>query len=584
MVACRSPAAPGAQPPEHGLGYLHTDGARLLSEDGAEQRIRAVSWFGMETETCAPHGLDEVSLDAVLSSIASMGFNTVRLPFSSACLTAATSTGVDPSLNPELAGAAPLQVMDLVVQRAAGHHLSVLLDRHRISSHQQSDLWYDASHSESDWIDDWTTLARRYADDATVIGADLHNEPHGAACWGCGDPSRDWAAAATRAGNAVLAVNPNWLIVVEGVEHQTVGESTWWGGGLADARHTPITLQQPHRVVYSPHAYPPSIFNQPQFTEAGFPDNLPAYWDRTWGYLQTENIAPVLLGEFGSKLATARDRAWMSTMVDYLNDTRMSFGYWSYNPDSVDTGGLVEKNWVTPERAKLTALAPLFLELPPAPQTAPPTASAPASTPAPPTPLSNHRTGAVGQPFTECESGAGPQLVVHRSRHPHGPVADPVVVGGRLCRQPGADRRRCADVRVAGQLAGRRRHVHPELLGSGMHSGPGTGRLSGQGLGSLDPGRCLRHGGSAGAQHRRKPHDTHPVGDPGALRWSGRVHCSLPICAVGVPMSSGGDGGHSSKSVNSEESHAQLASTRHLRRNPCRAGGRRPGDLGGRMR
>jgi endoglucanase len=407
MVACRTPTPPAAQPPKQGLGYLHTDGARLLSADGAEQRIRAVSWFGMETETCAPHGLDEVSLDAVLSSIASMGFNTVRLPFSSACLTAATSTGVDPSLNPELAGAAPLQVMDLVVQRAADHHLSVLLDRHRISSHQQSDLWYDASHSESDWIDDWTALARRYADDATVIGADLHNEPHGAACWGCGDPARDWAAAATRAGNAVLTVNPNWLVVVEGVEHQTVGESTWWGGGLADARHTPITLQQPHRVVYSPHAYPPSIFNQPQFTEAGFPDNLPAYWDRTWGYLQTENIAPVLLGEFGSKLATARDRAWMATMVDYLNDTRMSFGYWSYNPDSVDTGGLVQKNWVTQERAKLTALAPLFLELPAAPETAPPTASAPASTPAPSPPAATTAAPSVS-PSASVSAEPGP--------------------------------------------------------------------------------------------------------------------------------------------------------------------------------
>ena len=42
-----------------------------------------------------------------------------------------------------------------------------------------------------------------------VIGADLHNEPHSPACWGCGDPNTDWRLAAERAGNAILSVNSN---------------------------------------------------------------------------------------------------------------------------------------------------------------------------------------------------------------------------------------------------------------------------------------------------------------------------------------------------------------------------------------
>ena len=125
-------------------------------------------------------------------------------------------------------------------------------------------------------------LAARYAEDDTVIGVDLHNEPHGEACWGCGDPRRDWAAAATRAGNAVLEENPRLLVIIEGVQHQGNGAGTWWGGGLADVRRHPIRLDVPDRVVYSPHDYPSSIHPQSWFSDPAYPASLPAQWDRTW--------------------------------------------------------------------------------------------------------------------------------------------------------------------------------------------------------------------------------------------------------------------------------------------------------------
>src|SRR5260370_728575 len=71
---------------------------------------------------------------------------------------------------------------------------------------------------EARWISDWKMLANHYKDNPLVIGADLHNEPGAPACWGCGQPTLDWRMAAQRAGNAILAVNPNWLIFVEGVD------------------------------------------------------------------------------------------------------------------------------------------------------------------------------------------------------------------------------------------------------------------------------------------------------------------------------------------------------------------------------
>ncbi len=115
-----------------------------------------------------------------------------------------------------------------------------------------------------------------------------------------------------------------------------------------------------HQLVYSPHDYPASIYPQTWFSAPNYPANLPSVWDAHFGYLQKQNVAPVLLGEFGTKLETASDRSWLAAMVKYLNTTEMSFAYWSFNPNSGDTGGLVQDDWTTPQTAKLAALKPLL--------------------------------------------------------------------------------------------------------------------------------------------------------------------------------------------------------------------------------
>jgi endoglucanase len=359
-------------------GWLHTDGGTIRTEDNEEYSIRAVSWFGMETSNCAPHGLWSINLDAGLAHIKSMGFNTIRLPFSNECLAASTTNSIDYTLNPALQGMAPLALMDAFIAGAKTVGLNVILDRHRPDSAAQSTLWYTAQYPEERWISDWQALATRYAAEPAVIGFDLHNEPHGQACWGCGTAAVDWQAAATRAGNAVLAINPRLLIVIEGVERQGNGTTTWWGGGLADVAGTPVELDVADRVVYSPHDYPASVYHQTWFSDSDYPNNLPGVWDTNWGYLAKNGIAPVLLGEFGTTLTTTSDQQWLATMVDYLDTTGISFGFWSFNPNSGDTGGLVHDDWTTPQAAKLNALAPLLRP------TAPGTPAAPAS--AAPTP------------------------------------------------------------------------------------------------------------------------------------------------------------------------------------------------------
>jgi len=133
-------------------------------------------------------------------------------------------------------------------------------------------------------------LANRYKNQRNVIGADLKNEPHGQASWGTGDRATDWRLAAERAGNAVLAVNPNWLILVEGVERNVPGQrlpSHWWGGNLEGVRNYPVRLSTPRKLVYSPHEYGAGVYDQPWFSESTFPQNLDARWEAEFNYIAT---------------------------------------------------------------------------------------------------------------------------------------------------------------------------------------------------------------------------------------------------------------------------------------------------------
>jgi endoglucanase len=199
-------------------------------------------------------------------------------------------------------------------------------------------------------------LAKRYRGNPMVLGADLHNEPHGPATWGDGNRRTDWRLAAERAGNAILAVNPDWRIIVQGIE-QVGTDYYWWGGNLEGALAFPVRLSQPHRLVYEAHDYGPEIYMQAWFSGPRLAQRLPNVWRRYWAYLQLDGRSPVLLGEFGGR-STGRDLAgqWQRTLAAYIKRHRISFVYWSWNPDSGDTGGLLMDDWKTLNEDKLALL------------------------------------------------------------------------------------------------------------------------------------------------------------------------------------------------------------------------------------
>ena len=238
-----------------GAGYWHTSGNRILDSANQPVRIASINWYGFETTTFVAHGLWINDYKAILNLIKSSGFNTVRIPYSDQMMSQNPVLGTmninRNGINTDIAAdARALDVLDKIIAHCGTIGLRVILDNHRSNagnSAQESGLWFTSEFPESTWLANWRALTTRYNGNTTVIGMDLRNEPHNSACWG-GDPAgcssaNDWHAAATRAGNAILAINPNLLIFVEGNDRYN-NSFTWWGGMLRGVASRPVTPQR----------------------------------------------------------------------------------------------------------------------------------------------------------------------------------------------------------------------------------------------------------------------------------------------------------------------------------------------------
>ncbi len=101
---------------------------------------------------------------------------------------------------------------------------------------------------------------------------------------------------------------------------------------------------------------------QGYFFDLQFPNNLPAIWEQHFGFLaQTATIVP---GEWGGRYGNngnPSDKIWQDKLVQYFKDNNIcnSF-YWTFNPNSGDTGGILQDDWRTPWQNKIDMLNNYF--------------------------------------------------------------------------------------------------------------------------------------------------------------------------------------------------------------------------------
>jgi endoglucanase len=85
---------------------------------------------------------------------------------------------------------------------------------------------------------------------------------------------------------------------------------------------------------------------------------MPEIWDRHWGYLHKDDIAPVIVGEFGGRsVGNDQEGIWQRALVSYLRENNISYIYWTLNPNSGDTGGILLDDWKTVDPSKQELLS-----------------------------------------------------------------------------------------------------------------------------------------------------------------------------------------------------------------------------------
>lgn len=413
-----------------GDDWLHAVGSRLYDMNGNEVWLTGANWFGFNcSENCA-HGLYAADVDDFLSACADKGINIIRFPISSELLlswmngepneVSSVQAGYEPPVDQvgEDGSVTPagtyvninkdfvledgktlknsMEIFDVIMQKCKDYGIKAFVDVHSPDANNSGhnyELWYGKAGITTElWIETLVWLADKYKNDDTLLGYDLKNEPHGkreydATCpdtiakWDDSTDENNWAYAATTCANAILAVNPNALIFVEGVEQypktekgytydtpdiwQATAEQSpwygaWWGGNLRGVRDYPITpTNGTSQIVYSPHDYGPSVYAQTWFDKDFDTQSLlDDYWYDTWAYINAEDIAPLLIGEWGGHMDGDKNQKWMELLRDYMINHHINHTFWCLNPNSGDTGGLLGYDFITWDSEKYGLFEP----------------------------------------------------------------------------------------------------------------------------------------------------------------------------------------------------------------------------------
>jgi aryl-phospho-beta-D-glucosidase BglC (GH1 family) len=282
-----------------------------------------------------------------------------------------------------------------VVSFYARNGFYVLIDNHLREDRTALD-------SATNWASQWAQLVKDLRQDPAVkskLMVDLLNEPDNFGIrWEAQAGTPGLGDLYLQAMDAIEAASPGTVYFIEGTGQGAL--NTNWGDGFCTdndliAQHKlsnprpffAALMRKPYgrHVVLAPHVYGPAVTTNDQ-DSAG--EGLVTRLTQSFGGMTQHGFCadsatgqsscqsfPVAIGEFGSKMQDPRDLATLDTFVSYLRAENQgddglhapinNFFWWSWNPNSGDTGGLVGDDWLAVQWNKMAILNKLGLRAAP---------------------------------------------------------------------------------------------------------------------------------------------------------------------------------------------------------------------------
>lgn len=309
-AACGAGSLP-APAPSTAAGYLGVAGRSIVDAAGGPVMLRGVNFKNEPAMACCGGpDIRAINVDETdYATVAGWGANVVRFGLDYAWYAA----------DRELFFA----TLDANVRYAAANHLWMILALFAppggsTGGFSQHCLWSDCPRGAVDRRllgAFWQDVARHYADDPTIAGYDIVNEPAPPA-------AAEWQVLGQQIRDAIAAVDPHHLVIFE---------ATSSGLFSAPLRGTD--------VVYSDHLYAPMTFTTPHTVPSSctYPGVCEGtYWDRSvieddirngefadYRFSVAHDV-PLLVGEFGARKSPGYVQ-WVSDQEDTLDELGISW-------------------------------------------------------------------------------------------------------------------------------------------------------------------------------------------------------------------------------------------------------------------
>jgi aryl-phospho-beta-D-glucosidase BglC (GH1 family) len=217
--------------------------------------------------------------------------------------------------------------IDGAVRDAEAAGLDVILDLHwsdrgnlavdKLKGQNQAGTSNQQQMADQNSKQFWSEVAAKYKDDGHVL-FELYNEPNKISwdVWLNGGIVDGYTAVGMQAlYGAVRGTGADNLVIAGGLN---------WAFNLSAVEASPI---DGYNILYAAHPYDKS-------------DDAPNVWETSFGYLGSQDIAPVILTEFGDP-NTKCTGAWDSSLIAYADARHISWTAWAWYPSGCSFPALI---------------------------------------------------------------------------------------------------------------------------------------------------------------------------------------------------------------------------------------------------